>query len=76
MTDSTNLWTGLLNDELYERTNEVEVFLTKMAADLGEATDGAVRAAYHKQSEKKNHYWNNKVRYEDKRITRKKTGTD
>ena len=56
MTDSTNLWTGLLNDELYERTNEVGVFLTKMAADLGEATDGAVRAAYHKQSEKKNHY--------------------
>lgn len=31
MTDSTNLWTGLLNDELYERTNEVGVFLTKMA---------------------------------------------
>lgn len=29
MTDSTNLWTGLLNDELYERTNEVEVFLRK-----------------------------------------------
>lgn len=51
MTDSTNLWTGLLNDELYERTNEVGVFLTKMAADLGEATDGAVRAAYHKQSD-------------------------
>lgn len=51
MTESKNIWSDFLKDQVDETTDQVMPFLTTVAEQLSQATNGKVLAKFHKQSD-------------------------
>lgn len=50
MVETENIWFDFLKEKTYENTDQVKLFLTTAANQLGQATGGKVLAKFHKQS--------------------------